>query len=1065
MKKFLSMLLTVAIVLSTLCLPAVAEGEPVAQSGPAIGEVADGYTPVNGSKAINTLADLKAITDFTGNYHLTVDITVNITGADTDPTFPLVNGDFSGVFDGCGKKITIVIAENQSITASSGILFNKVGGTVKNLTIENAVYTASGSSGVLAAASTSGKPVTVTNVAITGAIITGNASDEQFIGGFLGNPGHSSTFVDCLFNGTLTNSKGDVGGFIGFTGGTSQYTFKGCSSTVTIKGTGGFGYGAGGFIGKLAGTARANFGVEDDVAVTANDVTTNPTYANEAVMTLVSGNTNCAGGLIGKLTSTRTKTINSIQSKDKDGNLLYEMKDGEYVLDDNGKKIPIYEKDAEANLLTYKQGDIVLLVQGTNTITMKQATTKDATTGAVKDVEVNCRVGGVVGVVEAKYSGLGYVDTDTTTGDSSVAASTGIININQNTTVNGTILAQNRAGGFFGQYSANHQLKMSRNGTDYAPTNNASVTGRLGTGGIIGCLGNSSSTTLEFDVVLNAVVNNGAIIENYTSSRDSEGGGGLIGAVQNINTPDGSTGLIKIYNNAKNTGAVTSTKSHAGGIIGVVHQALNTEILISNVSNSGTITGKTANYGAAGIVGAVVRDAVTIENCTNSGKITSTVNSMIGGIIGDYKSTSALKVTDCTNTGAISGKSNATHYAGGIIGRLAGAAPVDVVRCTNSGAVTASYAAGILGFTNKTATISISNCINTGKITMARKAGSAAAAGIMGATSAAATIVISNCHNGGEIAFGGTASVNQHYAGIMGWVNNTLANVTIQNCTNSGTIYGMEGYTVQTVVSKTEVTYQNSGAFIGKFIAEHSGTHVISHCINFNEAASTTYVGVGGGAGVASETAEGATSATVYDWQATAPDVVGCKYLNVEYAPTSTATMFQVLEGARIRVSSQGIADNGIRFDIAVDKALVDALVAAGYEEVEFHSLMARASSVNATNFTKESLDAMGEKFSDSMGEKFPDPENAAKVKDDGTYAAALINFSAEQYATEFACVGYLVATNGEETITLYTAYDADNARSIAYVADAALKDNANGQYNAYKTVLESFAQWLPAAN
>ena len=97
---------------------------------------------------------------------------------------------------------------------------------------------------------------------------------------------------------------------------------------------------------------------------------------------------------------------------------------------------------------------------------------------------------------------------------------------------------------------------------------------------------------------------------------------------------------------------------------------------------------------------------------------------------------------------------------------------------------------------------------------------------------------------------------------------------------------------------------------------------------------------------------------------------------------------------------------------------------------------------------------------------KYSDSTTEAVIKDDGTYSAALIKFAAEQYAKEFACVGYLVATkDGADDIVLYTAYDADNARSLAYVANEALKDNANGQYNAYKTILETFAAALPVAD
>jgi hypothetical protein len=287
----------------------------------------------------------------------------------------------------------------------------------------------------------------------------------------------------------------------------------------------------------------------------------------------------------------------------------------------------------------------------------------------------------------------------------------------------------------------------------------------------------------------------------------------------------------------------------------------------------------------------------------------------------------------------------------------------------------------------------------------------------MGSTQANPTVVILNCHNRGTIVTNNNGS--DYAGGIFGAIQDSAtagANLTIQNCTNDGTFDSASDYV---------------GAILGAALDANGAIYNISNCIDFNEDVD---------AFVSASSAATVTAA-------------GCANVAGTYAPASTANLFQVLTGARVRVSSNGVADNGLRFDIAVDKALVKALEDAGYT-VEFHSLMALASSVNATNFNKEALTAMGEKFSDSNSKS----KTPATVKQDGTYAAALINFSAEQYATKFACVGYLVATKGNETITFYTAYDADNARSIEYVANAALKDNANGQYDNYLDVLNAFA-------
>ena len=497
---------------------------------------------------------------------------------------------------------------------------------------------------------------------------------------------------------------------------------------------------------------------------------------------------------------------------------------------------------------------------------------------------------------------------------------------------------------------------------------------------------------------------------SYTGTLTVTANGGVGGIVGGFI----GTKTMKVQNCTANVTIAASATAKAGGILAWFNPNADTgKVQIDNCSATVTAT-CSADY-VGGIVGYVAKaGTLEVSDVTANGSITASAGAYPGGIVGYVKATATVNVDNAISNVDITGKANSTHYAGGIVGRVQAAATVTVNNCMNTGAVSASHVGGIVAQASVAgAVVTITNCINTGTMTDIRTNGAACVGGIMGSTQANPTVVILNSHNRGTIV---TNNQSTDYAGgIFGAIQDsatTGANLTIQNCTNDGTFNSTSDYV---------------GAILGAALDANGAIYNISNCIDFNEDVD--------------EFVSASSAATV--------TAAGCANVAGTYAPASTANLFQVLTGARIRVSSEGVEDNGIRFDIAVDKALVKALEDAGYE-VELKSLMALASSVNVTNFTKETLNAMGEKFSDS--------KNAATVKNDGTYAAALINFSAEQYATEFACVGYLVATKGNETITFYTAYDADNARSIEYVANAALADNENGQYDNYLDVLNAFA-------
>ena len=113
MRKFLSIVLTLAFVLSTLALCVV----PAAAAEVEIGKVASDYTPAEGAVAINSEADFLAMTAG-GSYYLASDITVNTTLE-----------SFSGTFDGCGR----------TITTSVPLFLTIENATIKNFTINGEI--------------------------------------------------------------------------------------------------------------------------------------------------------------------------------------------------------------------------------------------------------------------------------------------------------------------------------------------------------------------------------------------------------------------------------------------------------------------------------------------------------------------------------------------------------------------------------------------------------------------------------------------------------------------------------------------------------------------------------------------------------------------------------------------------------------------------------------------------------------------------------------------------------------------------------------------------------------
>lgn len=200
MKKALLILLALTMIMSmTVLAPITASA---AEEG-AVGSVAADYKPEG--TAVSTAEEFAAM-DAAGKYYLAADITVSET----------YTNDFTGVFDGNGHTIT-----------TSTTLFDKVNGTVKNLTVSGAVTIGADQQGNIGS--------NVTGVVAHYAATTANATFDNVcnmapmtskacgMGGIVGRGCDSSEFIltitNCANYGNITTeinttSNMDSGGII-----------------------------------------------------------------------------------------------------------------------------------------------------------------------------------------------------------------------------------------------------------------------------------------------------------------------------------------------------------------------------------------------------------------------------------------------------------------------------------------------------------------------------------------------------------------------------------------------------------------------------------------------------------------------------------------------------------------------------------------------------------------------------------------------------------------------------------------------------------------------------------
>ena len=230
MKRTLSIILCLVMVLSLVAVSAYA-----APKADEVGKVASGYTPEG-----TGIDSLDKITDPAGKYYLTKDITVSAT----------FTTEFTGTFDGNGKKITTSVA-----------LFEKVNNaTVKNFVVEGSVsltaagVTAGGSEDFYAAVAIIANGKSTFQNILSDVDITTTSSNTRIAAIAATSEADYDLVIDTCVN------KGDIsvlkyaGGVYGWTAKKGTGVVKNCANYGKITSTGGY---IGGVINRMCGTDGA----------------------------------------------------------------------------------------------------------------------------------------------------------------------------------------------------------------------------------------------------------------------------------------------------------------------------------------------------------------------------------------------------------------------------------------------------------------------------------------------------------------------------------------------------------------------------------------------------------------------------------------------------------------------------------------------------------------------------------------------------------------------------------------------------------------------------------------
>ena len=142
--------------------------------------------------------------------------------------------------------------------------------------------------------------------------------------------------------------------------------------------------------------------------------------------------------------------------------------------------------------------------------------------------------------------------------------------------------------------------------------------------------------------------------------------------------------------------------------------------------------------------------------------------------------------------------------------------------------------------------------------------------------------------------------------------------------------------------------------------------------------------------------------------------------------------------GASVRVDVATPKQSGIRFATTVEAEQIAALTEAGATVTTGTLVLPTNNLKNVTDFTKEGLTAAGlvegAHYYDIVNEG-----NEWVAGEEGTWYGTL--YDIKNFTRQFSAIGYVTVTIDGVSVTYYGQYEDSYARSVADVADAALKD------------------------
>ena len=300
-----------------------------------------------------------------------------------------------------------------------------------------------------------------------------------------------------------------------------------------------------------------------------------------------------------------------------------------------------------------------------------------------------------------------------------------------------------------------------------------------------------------------------AVIDNCSSSAVLNGYDNILGGIAGTAIGGVDTGMVddgeereinySTISNCTFAGKITQVKANAmsyiGGIIGECDGNVDACV------NNGIIGFAGDNVDSVGGIAGRMSEG-TVSNCKNTGTLNCEMKdsanlAIAGGIVGKvfvsatgsekYMSRGAT-IKDCENSGTVEGQ----MYAGGIAGQLSNDHNdycSTISGCVNTGVVTAvDYTGGIIGRMNCIGdnaagdSLLVENCENRAALS------TGSVGGIIGQfISETGNVTVKNCTNTGTLTSDG-----QHCGGIIGyWLMNSKPEqsaITIDGCTNSGDI-------------------------------------------------------------------------------------------------------------------------------------------------------------------------------------------------------------------------------------------------------------------------------------